>query len=92
MFERQRTMDKVECYLCGHLISSGYVSEYSDIICEGDDFEIPQHMFQTALNAIYPSCNDQLEQARRKIQGLTFRRPSLSQEASDSDDANDSQQ
>lgn len=80
-------MDKAECYLSGVLICSGYISEYSDIICNEDDFELPSHMFQTALNAIYPSCNDQLDQARRKIQGLPFRHPSQIPESSDSDDS-----
>ena len=83
-------MDKVECYLCGTLICSGFISKYSDITCEGDDFEVPQHVFQTALNAIYPSCKDQLQQARRKIQGLIFRHPSPALEARYFDNLNDS--
>ena len=82
-------MDKVECYLSGILIRSGFISEYSDIICGNDDFELPNHMFQTALNAIYPPCRDQLTQARRKTQGLTFRHPSQIPESSNSDDSDD---
>lgn len=85
----QKRMDKVQCYLSGVLICSGYLSEYSDIICGDDDFELPGHMFQTSLNTIYPLCKDQLVQARRKIQGLTFRHPSQIPESSESDDSDD---
>lgn len=63
-------MDRIECYLSGVVIASGYITEFSDIVCEGDDFEMVQHMFQTSLNSIYPVCDKQLHMARRKIQRL----------------------
>ena len=79
----------MECYLNGVMISSGYITDLSDIICHADDFEIPQHMFQAALNSIYPNCEDQLAQARRKILGLPFRHPSHNCDLSDSDGEGD---
>lgn len=66
-------MDKVECYLSGIQLCSGFISDFSDIICKYDDFETPNQMFQTILNTIYPPCEDQLIQARLKIRGLAFR-------------------
>lgn len=60
-------MDRIECYLAGTLIASGFVTEESDIICGFDDFEEVQHMFQTSLNTIHPQCDDQLALAREIV-------------------------
>lgn len=62
-------MDKIECYLMGVVIASGFITDYSDIITAHDDFELPSHMFQTALNTIYTADDqdDQLENARRNV-------------------------
>lgn len=60
-------MDRIECYLAGCLISSGYITDNSDIICDFDDFEQVDHMFQTSLNTICNDCENQLALARKII-------------------------
>ena len=60
-------MDRIECYLSGVLIASGFVTEKLDIVCGSDDFEQADHLFQTSLNAIYPQCENQLELARKIV-------------------------
>ena len=61
------SMDRIECYLAGSLICSGYVTDKSDILCGFDDFEQVDHMFQTSLNAIHPVCENQLALARKIV-------------------------
>lgn len=63
-------MDRIECYLAGVVIASGFINEYSDIITYTDDFETPSDMFQTALNTISPAVDEQLEIARRRTHQL----------------------
>lgn len=63
----EESMDKIECYLAGTIISSGYITDNSDIICEFDEFEQVDHMFQTSLNSICAECDNQLATARKII-------------------------
>lgn len=63
-------MDRIECYLAGVVIASGFVTEHDDIITDTDDFETPSDMFQTALSTISSTEDGQLEDARRRTHQL----------------------
>lgn len=66
-------MDRIECYVNGTRIGTGYRFSNGDIVAGEDDFEMPSHFFQTCMNGYLRQTEDQLQKMRELTAPWTSR-------------------